>query len=63
MPWPTNIPPDLRRALDECLSMRSITSADLWTEVREWLIKHGAEAPVLPSDAPQGRVSRAQRDQ
>ena len=49
--WPTMIPPDLRRSIEAALSVRSPCAADIWTEVREWLITHEAEAPAkLPVD-------------
>lgn len=54
--WPTMLPPDLRRILDGALSVRNVEAADIWTNVREWLIKHGAEAPEgLPEDVPRDR--------
>jgi hypothetical protein len=53
MNWPTMMPPDLRRRVEEILSERSPCAADVWTEVRDWLIRHGAEAPAeLPTDRP-----------
>ena len=49
--WPAMMPPDLRRTIDVVLSMRSPCAADVWTELREWLIKHDVEAPRdLPKD-------------
>lgn len=56
MPWPNTIPADLRPRLDAALSRRSVGAAELWGEVRDWLIKHGVEAPErLPEDpAPSG---------
>lgn len=51
MTWPHSIPPDLRRMLDSALSARSHGPAELWGEVRDWLILHGIEAPEkLPQD-------------
>ena len=45
MPWPSNIPADLRHRLDAVLSLRSCGAAEVWGEVRDWLIKHGVEGP------------------
>lgn len=45
MPWPSSIPPDLRKRLDRVRSYRDVETADLWTEIREWLIEHEVEAP------------------
>lgn len=54
------LPPDLRRILDGALSIRNVEAADIWTNVREWLIKHGVEAPdELPEDETRDR----QRDE
>lgn len=51
MTWPNNIPVDLRRRLDAVLSLRSCGAPEVWGEVRDWLIKHGIEAPErLPED-------------
>lgn len=37
--------------LDRALSARSHGPAELWGEVRDWLILHGVEAPEkLPED-------------
>ena len=37
--------------LDRVLDARSYGSADLWGEIRDWLIKHGVEAlEKLPED-------------
>ena len=56
MPWPNTIPADLRRHLDAVLSQRSVGAPDIWGEVRDWLIKHGVEAPErLPEDVRPGR--------
>jgi hypothetical protein len=49
--WPTMILPDLRRRLDEALSARNVEAADIWTEFRDWLIKHQVQPPEkLPED-------------
>jgi hypothetical protein len=51
MTWPNSIPPDLRRRLEDVLSYRSFGPADLWGEIRDWLIKHQVAAPdQLPED-------------
>lgn len=51
MPWPNSIPADLRRTLDGTLSQRGVGSAQVWGDVRDWLIKHGVEAPkILPEE-------------
>ena len=53
MTWPNTIPPDLRRRLDSVLSQRNHGAPELWGEVRDWLIKHGVDAPErLPEDMP-----------
>jgi hypothetical protein len=53
MPWPNTIPADLRRRLESVLSQRSPGAPELWGEVRDWLIKHGVEAPDrLPEEPP-----------
>lgn len=55
MSWPTMIPPDLRRRLDEALSARNVEAADVWTEVRDWLIKHQVQPPdQLPEEVRRG---------
>lgn len=57
--WPTMTPPDLRTVLDGALSVRNVEAADIWTNVRERLIKHGAEAPEgLPIDRSRGEQQR-----
>ena len=49
--WPHNVPPDLRRRLENVLGFRSYGPAELWGEIREWLFLHGIEAPDrLPED-------------
>jgi hypothetical protein len=51
MSWPNTIPADLRRRLDAVLSLRSVGAPEVWGEVRDWLIKHGIEAPAqLPEE-------------
>ena len=47
------MPPDLRCSIEAALRVRSPCAADVWTEVRDWLVRHGAEAPAeLPADRP-----------
>lgn len=59
MSWPQSIPPDLRRALEGVLSTRSHGPAEIWGEVRDWLEKHGVEAPErLPEDPPYENAKR-----
>lgn len=48
MPWPHTIPADLRRMIENALGRRSVGSPEIWGEVRDWLIKHGVEAPDHP---------------
>lgn len=47
------IPPDLRHQLDAVLGTRTRPlSADVWTELREWLERHRIEPPEeLPREA------------
>lgn len=63
MPWPSMMPPDLRRAIDRTLSLRNVEAADIWCEFREWLICHGAVAPDLPEDRQASATTGAMRDQ
>jgi hypothetical protein len=49
--WPTMIPPDLRRGLEAVLSARNVHAADVWTELRDWLILHQVQPPEqLPEE-------------
>ena len=48
--WPVEIPDDLRRELDTLLTMRSLTSAEIWTSLTDWFQKHDVEAPILPEN-------------
>ena len=44
--WPRMIPPDLRSRLEALLGTRNRPlAADVWTELRDWLISHEAEPP------------------
>lgn len=43
--WPTMIPPRLRRQLEATLSARNVEAADIWTDLREWLIEQGVQPP------------------
>jgi len=43
--WPSTIPEDLRTRMDATLSHRSVSSATLWGDILEWLIKHEVPAP------------------
>jgi hypothetical protein len=61
MPWPQTVPPDLRARLEDVLGQRSHGAAEIWGEIRDWLVKHGVEPPDgLPLDRP---GETAQRDQ
>lgn len=50
--WPNRIPADLAHALAELDRRRDPPGdQDRWGEIRDWLIKHGVEAPEeLPMD-------------
>jgi hypothetical protein len=48
MKWPNTIPEDLRKRMDATLSQRTTSSATLWGDVVEWLIKHDVPAPDHP---------------
>ena len=52
--WPRMVPPYLRRLLADVLKTGwEPLAADVWTNVREWLIKHRVEPPQnLPEDKP-----------
>lgn len=63
MPWPTMMPDDLRRCVDDIIHRRNAEAADVWTELRDWLMKHGVEAPPLPAAVPAEGASGAQRSQ
>ncbi len=52
MPWPQTIPPDLRRRIDAVLSMRDSDANEVWSELRDWLMRHRVEAPDLPVEPP-----------
>ena len=53
MTWPNKIPPHLLRVRDAVLLQRDCAAPEVWGEVRDWLIKHGVEAPNrLPEDVP-----------
>lgn len=62
MPWSYTIPAGLRRRLDAVLSQRNVGSAEIWGEIRDWLVENGVEMPehVRPEPAVDGT---AQRDQ
>lgn len=62
MPWPYTVPSDLRRRLDEVLSLRNRGAPEVWGEVRDWLVAHGIEMPdSVTFDGPS--EGGAQRDQ
>lgn len=63
MPWPTSCPPDLRRLIEPLLEQRNRPlAADVWTNLREWLITHDVPAPELGESQDRSR-SAAMRDQ
>jgi hypothetical protein len=44
--WPSTIPHDLDKALDDLALQRySKSNADLWGVMQEWLQRHGVQAP------------------
>jgi hypothetical protein len=45
MPWPHTCPSDLRRRLEGVLSFRSPGPAEIWSEIRDWLVQQDIEAP------------------
>tara|TARA_R110002020_G_scaffold74540_24_gene190676 strand:+ start:33 stop:218 length:186 start_codon:yes stop_codon:yes gene_type:complete len=54
MPWPSNIPHDLARDLARLDEYRSAPKdADRWGVIKEWLERHGVEAPAVIPEAPQ----------
>lgn len=62
MPWPHTIPAGLRHRLDAVLSQRSFGPAEIWGEVRDWLVENGVEMPDhIKPEPPPGET--AQRDQ
>lgn len=46
--WPNTIPEDLRRILSGTLATRSVGPAEVWGDLRDWLIRHGVEPPAHP---------------
>lgn len=48
MAWPNTIPEDLRRILTGTLATRSVGAAEVWGDLRDWLIRHGVEPPAHP---------------
>ncbi len=61
MTWPHSIPHDLRPRLEDVLGQRSHGPAEIWGEVRDWLVKHRVELPEGIEVAPP--IEGAQRDQ
>ena len=45
MPWPNSIPEDLRLRLLGTLAVRSVGPAEVWGDLRDWLVKHGVQPP------------------
>lgn len=45
MSWSYNIPAGLRRRLDAVLSQRNVGAAEIWGEIRDWLVEQGVEKP------------------
>lgn len=62
MPWPTMMPPDLRSAVNRVLGFRNVEAADVWTEVRDWLVAHGVQAPELPHETRPGDIGGSMPD-
>lgn len=61
MTWPHSIPAGLRRRLDRVLSQRHHGAAEIWGEVRDWLVEAGVERPDhIQAEPP---IDGAQRDQ
>lgn len=61
MSWPYSIPADLRPRLEAVLGQRNHGAAEIWGEVRDWLVAHGVE---MPDGVEVARpVETAQRDQ
>jgi len=52
--WPNEVPLDLRRRLDEVLSLRGVGPAEVWGVVKEWLEAQRVEPqwPSRKSDEP-----------
>ena len=48
MTWPNTIPEDLRRILTGTLATRSVGPAEVWGDLRDWLIQHGVQPPDHP---------------
>jgi hypothetical protein len=56
MPWPNTIPEDLRARLSGTMSARSIGPAEVWGDLRDWLIQHSIQPPDHPLPEPQTPV-------
>jgi hypothetical protein len=46
--WPNTIPEDLRQRLTGTLAARSVGPAEVWGDLRDWLIRHGIQPPDQP---------------
>ncbi len=56
------MPAGLRHRLDAVLSQRSFGPAEVWGEIRDWLVENGVEMPDhIKPEPPPGET--AQRDQ
>lgn len=52
------MPPDLRPRLEAVLKFRSVGAAEVWAEVRDWLVEHEVSVPesVVLTDRPEDDV-------
>lgn len=62
MSWPYSSPAGLRRRIDTVLGQCSHGAAEIWGEIRDWLVERGVEMPdtIEVERPPEGG---AQRDQ
>jgi len=62
MSWPYSIPAGLRRRIENVLGQRSYGAAEIWGEIRDWLVENGVEKPEgITAERP--IEGGAQRDQ
>jgi hypothetical protein len=45
MSWTYSVPPDLRRQLEGVLGQRNCGAAEIWGEVRDWLVANKVPFP------------------
>lgn len=43
--WTYEVPPDLRRHLEAVPGQRSFGAAEVWGEIRDWLVAHHVPVP------------------